>query len=728
MKPFTANQDYWGHELKPKADSCIRLAFRNINFLPQYKSGTKNSEVMFDIRNASVDIFGMCETNVAWHLVDESDSPHECFRGFFESMKVAYSNNTTEKEDKQIGQVGGTMLLTIENVTNRVLQSGSDPTNLGRWSWVLLQGKDQRKLRVVSIYRPVISSGPTAVYQQHLRYFRNQGLEVCPRQKFFIDLQLEIKKWIECGEQIVIMGDFNEDVRSSYINNYFKQFGMTEIITNQHGTNAPNTYARGQIPIDGIFATQTLAAVLSGYSPLYWGTGTDHRMVWVDLDSTIVFGDTISELWHPKRRRLTLQDPCTVERFLLHRKTHMKSCNLVKEVKQLYSSIVDKRMSAAQQEYYEYLDQLRVEGILTADKRCRKLKTGSVPWSPIFQKSINNIQYLRVCIKRLSGMNVNSRTLLRLFKKSSLGAPITSLEDALQLIKTEFQQYQIVKKAASNNRFNFLSDLAMAIAEDEGTEYQSVYKQLIRREKLRELGRKLKSLTGKLRSKLVKVAVPTGNKEWKETEGKLEMEKGCIEENIRRFTQANHTPSLKPEIIDKIGWTGNTSFSDQILNNSANVQDLHPHIQELIPFLSKPDSITAIGDISTIISAEDYKYSWKRVRAKTSSGRSGLHFGHFIASCQDPDMVEVDRLLLEIPFMTGYAPSHWIVGIDCMIPKKVDSLRVDELRTILLFEADCNHLFKIFGRRLMAHAEKANSIASEQFGSRKRKSMLRVNS
>jgi hypothetical protein len=56
--------------------------------------------------------------------------------------------------------------------------------------------------------------------------------------------------------------------------------------------------------------------------------------------------------------------------------------------------------------------------------------------------------------------------------------------------------------------------------------------------------------------------------------------------------------------------------------------------------------------------------------------------------------------------------------------KKVNSLRAENLRTIVLMEADFNFLNKIIGRRIMANAEAARSIAEERFGSRKQKSSI----
>jgi Reverse transcriptase (RNA-dependent DNA polymerase) len=84
-------------------------------------------------------------------------------------------------------------------------------------------------------------------------------------------------------------------------------------------------------------------------------------------------------------------------------------------------------------------------------------------------------------------------------------------------------------------------------------------------------------------------------------------------------------------------------------------------------------------------------------------------------------LCNLDKWFLEVALKTGHSLERWQQGIDVMIPKKQDSLRVDKLRTIVLMEADFNFLNKIIGRRIMQQAEEARSIAPEQFGSRKQK-------
>jgi Reverse transcriptase (RNA-dependent DNA polymerase) len=87
-------------------------------------------------------------------------------------------------------------------------------------------------------------------------------------------------------------------------------------------------------------------------------------------------------------------------------------------------------------------------------------------------------------------------------------------------------------------------------------------------------------------------------------------------------------------------------------------------------------------------------------------------------------LCNLDKWFLEVALKTGYSLERWQQGIDVMIPKKQDSLRVDKLRTIVLKKADFNFLNKIIGRRIMQQAEEACSIAPEQFGSRKQKSSI----
>jgi Reverse transcriptase (RNA-dependent DNA polymerase) len=224
---------------------------------------------------------------------------------------------------------------------------------------------------------------------------------------------------------------------------------------------------------------------------------------------------------------------------------------------------------------------------------------------------------------------------------------------------------------------------------------------------------------------VVAVERQTSNGEWEVCTQKVDIEQECIKENIRRFTQANNTPPLLQTQVDLLGWKADTQTALDILQGKENLpEELHENLKNMAPFWKIPGEINNMEPIDCTLSLEEYKYQWKKCKEYTSTGTSGIHFGHFQASCEIETLSRLDCWMAETSLKTGYSLKRWYKGIDVMIPKKADSIKVDKLRTIVLMEADYNFLNKLIGKRVMGHAEKAKTIAPEQFGSRKMKSSI----
>jgi hypothetical protein len=66
--------------------------------------------------------------------------------------------------------------------------------------------------------------------------------------------------------------------------------GMREVITEFHGDERPCTYNRGSKPIGGIFMTQDLYIVQGGYKPFGMGIGSDHKGLWLDIQTRVLMG------------------------------------------------------------------------------------------------------------------------------------------------------------------------------------------------------------------------------------------------------------------------------------------------------------------------------------------------------------------------------------------------------------------------------------------------------
>ena len=89
-----------------------------------------------------------------------------------EKMRISFSNNKNESI-----QYDGTAVISLNDTAHQVQTTGSDPTGLGRWSWMLLEGKNNHITRIISAYVP----NKSTLDRYHKRYFLSRSVDVCPR-------------------------------------------------------------------------------------------------------------------------------------------------------------------------------------------------------------------------------------------------------------------------------------------------------------------------------------------------------------------------------------------------------------------------------------------------------------------------------------------------------------------------------------------------------------------
>jgi hypothetical protein len=158
--------------------------------------------------------------------------------------------------------------------------------------------------------------------------------------------------------------------------------------------------------------------------------------------------------------------------------------------------------------------------------------------------------------------------------------------------------------------------------------------------------------------------------EWELKTNKDDIEQGCIAENIQRFSQANLTPLLQWQTIHLLRWRGEKQDSQNILSATNINNNLHPKFLRMAPFWSTSKAIADKGTLATKICIDEFEYMWKKSKEDTSCGRSGIHFGHFQASCSNSRLCDLDRWFVEVSLSTGYSLKRWKQGIDVRIPKK----------------------------------------------------------
>ena len=142
----------------------------------------------------NVDLAGWQETGIAFRTLPRRKRLSERMKDTrWNKFRISSSNNKHESIDTF--QYGGTSVMAFEEVAHRVKATGGDTSGLGRWIWILHEGKNNHKTRVISVYVPCKTSDDKkqSVYNQHKRFFMKQGINSRPRLLIHQHLTIQIK-------------------------------------------------------------------------------------------------------------------------------------------------------------------------------------------------------------------------------------------------------------------------------------------------------------------------------------------------------------------------------------------------------------------------------------------------------------------------------------------------------------------------------------------------------
>ena len=196
-----------------------------------------------------------------------------------------------------------------------IRESGND-SELGRFSWHKLLGKNGHSIVICTAYQPCnmavtrrrqnsegveveeLAVGPSTVVAQQYSILAEHDRLCHPRQAFMEDLRKNLLEWRQQGCDIILGGDFNESLRepNSALASLAEDFQLHDVYASLHGgSNAPATYNRGsRCILDYIFMTERLVSQVkeSGYLAFGDCIASDHRGQFVDLDTTGFLGGT----------------------------------------------------------------------------------------------------------------------------------------------------------------------------------------------------------------------------------------------------------------------------------------------------------------------------------------------------------------------------------------------------------------------------------------------------
>jgi len=141
---------------------------------------------------------------------------------------------------------------------------------------------------------------------------------------------------------------------------------MTEAITNQHGFVAPPTHQLGSQAIDRLFVTPGLLGHRCSYLGGLEGVTGNHWALWLDLPEQWLFGGSMPPIIRAGMSHLKSDNPRMCNAYLEHLVNFFKEHLILQKVQQIEQDLESHNLLTWHEEELEWLDDLRIQGMLQA--------------------------------------------------------------------------------------------------------------------------------------------------------------------------------------------------------------------------------------------------------------------------------------------------------------------------------------------------------------------------
>jgi exonuclease III len=706
-------ETYFGDTMTGNNGSCIRFGSINLNNMLQTSEG--DERLFREIYRRGIQALALQEVGCNWSIMGRHQALQQRLNDTFGPYDTrAIVRHNVHDLTGTSRQWGGTGIILKGKIKHYNKGSGGDPTGLGRWTWIRLQGKGGVVFRYVSIYCPCKNKdGVLTVWSQHKVYLQSNNDDRDPCDAFLEDLRTHIEQWVKEGDQILIGGDLNHQVLSRKVIELFGEFHMKNLIFERHSThNAPSTYylhEEGRI-VDGLWGTPGLVATRCGYLRPETFPG-NHSLLWADISYQSALGHIPPRPNTPAARRLQLSIPSCVDRYLQSYTTQIQILDLPKRQFYLESTTKPNHpLSPSQKQEAEAIDYLKTGCMNRAEKHCRKLRMGEVGFSEATMLPLRRIIWWNIAIRRRQGGRVQPSLWQRRKREAGmrdLRTSTLSLAEMQTLRRQAVKDYRTAKRQHVDHRQQHLMKLP-----------KKIRKRLRKVEEQRRLGKMAKSVTGKLASKSIIMVEHEG----KEYFTKEEIEEVLLQVNENKVRASEETPFMQDPLTRDFGYGIESQEHDRVLEGTYIAPpECDQATALLIQGLKKPESFYTMQEAlpRTRITTADHVKGWKKQKERTAGGLSGLHFGHYKAHIRVPLLADFDASMRSVAYTTGYSYKRWQKGVDVQLMKKSGDHRATGLRTILLIEPDHNMNNKMLGKDTMRMGEKMTELARDNYGGRK---------
>ena len=519
---------------------------------------------------------------------------------------------------------------------------------MGRWSYITLNGRNKKKLTIISAYRAgktrIQESGPSTAFTQQWDFMEERGDEsINVRKQMTKDLTQFIKNLTMKRHEVILCIDANEefDTGGKGIAKLVSDCHLTDPIAQAHGhTNEPETYIRGKDRIDFIFCTLNIAAFVtaSGITAYDEIAPSDHRGEFVDIQMQKFLANSFQEVTDHTSRKLQTRDSAGVITYKDHLRDFTTTHKIFDRIDSIQSKIEKDILILDDMVEINDLDTLITRGMIASENKIKK-RQNQYPWSPILDQAILSVSLWKLItseIKNEVSKEMHIQRILRLLdttptiERHDIKIVIQNLRKA----KTSLKQIQ---RDATHHREKYLQQKSDEEEIKGNIEHARYLRMLIFIETQVEMHstiRKFKTKNGQSNITYIDIPKDTSmdwneipktlpKEEWKRIEDPVMVEKYIMERNKRHLNQAQGTPCTIEPLQSLLGLDSRTPFGNSVLNGTVNLNQLPlTKLQQLYFKEMKKTEQPLIKKVKNKISLDEMKYAFTKWKEQTTTSPS----------------------------------------------------------------------------------------------------------
>ena len=614
----------WGDPLCSKPVNTIRVYFQNIHGILYQKSWNKWKEIVDMLHQQEVDVAGFVETNINW-------SPTNCStaRSILRTRNKNSVMKTTNSDDPTISiyQPGGMNLILQNNIIGAIDSSGNDARGLGRWSFSIINGKQQHKLVLITAYRLSQDTipGDDTIYAQQYRILRRQQIHnPKPKKIFDDDLCKQLNRWSQLKYDILLMIDANTDTHDRQLQRIMNSANLYDILSAKHGLHSPPTYVRGTKTIDHIFGTKRVVAAVRkcGLRVFNADIMSDHRALWLDLDIKHILSQTLQSLHQRKSIPTTKNKKWSIS-ARKHTSTILYNRLVPTDIEQLFTDIENEVPRSILIDKLEQIDNTIYHAMISSVKLNTKQCSW---WSPkLHHAMLVNKYWLLRKTKIVTGISISTpmNTILSLLPPRTIMPNVLQQSSLTKNIKNATQSIRAIKLNDKQHRQQFLTSKSLQYKLQNDTKLAHKINNLQKSEIMPAVYRKIKAYlnpTTYNHLHFVDINSPTGPVRVTKKE---QLEQTLLNHHKAHFSQAKNTPLAHNDVIQRFGLATDTEHASNF-RQGDNIEltywtdpTIKSFLTSLMPNANDPPQI------DTHITVEDVKHGFKIWREATSTSPSG---------------------------------------------------------------------------------------------------------